>query len=184
MRSIGTVRFVAFAALALVIGGATTARAAEYADKVSGLTITAGDAWKQTQQAKDDATERMQLESGKPAAPDTYYVFKVGHVVEKTVDSAKAFKDEMVKMFPKEWKMGEITDVTVGKDKVAALKIPYTFSMEGFDWKMELYLFKRGDQFTYFQVMSLAKGWDAADKAFQDLITTAAIEPKGGTATK
>jgi hypothetical protein len=167
--------------LLCVLALAAAARAAEsHTDEVSGVTIHAPDGWKQAKQATNDKDlNRVQFNFGEPKAPKTYYVFKLGHTTERDDLSVEQFAKVMAEQFPKDWKGEPTSTVKIGKQRVEALKMPYAFTANNFDWRMDLYLFKRGKTFTYFQAMALKSGWPEADKAFEGLLKDVDIaDPK------
>jgi hypothetical protein len=166
----------------LTLCAATPARAAEtYADEVSGVTIHAPEGWTKAKQATNDKDlNRVQFNFGEPKAPKTFYVFKLGHTTERDDLTVEQFAKVMAEQFPRDWKAEPTGKVMIGKQQVEALKLPYAFTANNIEWRMDLYLFKRGKAFTYFQVMALKDGWPAAERAFEGLLKDVEIaEPKG-----
>lgn len=164
----------------LALCASTRAAAVTHTDEVSGVTINAPEGWKNAKQATNDKDlNRVQFNFGQPGAPKTYYVFKLGHTTERDDLTVEQFAKVMAEQFPKDWKAEPTSKVKIGRQQVEALKMPYAFTANNIDWRMDLYLFKRGKTFTYFQVMALKVGWPDAEKAFDGLLKDVDIaDPK------
>jgi hypothetical protein len=111
--------------LAILIAFPT--RAGDFKEDSSKVTIHAPDGWKKSAEKETDEVMKLTLQKGVPEKPDGYYVLKIGHVVLDEDTTVKQFKDTMVKSFPADWKALGVTQVTVGKDKLPALCISYSF---------------------------------------------------------
>lgn len=119
------------------------------------------------------------FELGKASKPDDYCVLELGHtIVGDDKASLKEFLKAMATGFPKDWVAEKESDVTVGTREQVALRAPYSFKSSGIPFHLELVLFKRGNQYSYFETISTRKSFDKLSKVIREIETSADIEPR------
>jgi hypothetical protein len=155
-------------------------RADDFKEDNSKVTIHAPDGWKKSEEKETDEVMKLTLQKGVPEKSDGYYVLKIGHVVIDEDSTVEQFKDIMIKSFPADWKALGVTKVTVGKDKLPALCISYSFLSSAIPFRMDMYLFRRGRQFTFFQFVGTEKAFDALHDELHKIVEDAEITPADG----
>jgi hypothetical protein len=167
-----------FAAIAFVSGFliALPTRAGDVNEPASRVTLHVPDDWKKSDAREASDVMKLTLQKGVPTHPDDFYVLKIGHIAADTDMELDKFKGDMVKSFPAEWKALETSKATVGKQKIEALRVPYTFETSGIPFRMDLFLFRRGRQFTFLQFVGTQKAYDALNKELLKIVDDADVE--------
>src|SRR5207248_3120752 len=136
--------------LMLAVLSGVYAQAEDFNETNSKITIHAPDGWKRSPAKETDEVMKLTLEKGVATHSDDYYVLKIGHLVSQKDDTLEGFKDGMIKGFPADWKALDVTKVTIGKQKLPALRVAYNFQAVGITFRLDLFLLRRGVQFTFF----------------------------------
>jgi hypothetical protein len=168
-------RLMSSIAILLAIFIASPTRAGDFKEDNSKITIHAPDGWKKSEEKETEAVMKLTLQKGVPEKSDDYYVLKIGHVVIDEDATVEQFKDGMIKSFPADWKSLGVTKVTVGTDKLPALCISYSFLTSGIPFRMDMYLFRRGRQFTFFQFVGTEKAYDGLHDELHKIVADAEI---------
>jgi len=158
---------------------ASSTRADDFKEDSAKVTIHAPDGWKKTEEKKSDDVMKLTIQTGVPAHSDDYYVAKLGHIVDDVDETIDQFKDTMVKSFPADWKHLDEDKTTAGKKKLPALHVAYSFESSGIPFRVDLYLFKRGRQFTFFEFVGTAKAWETMHDQLIKIVHDADIETAG-----
>jgi hypothetical protein len=164
-------------AIVFAMAIACSALAGDFKEETSKVTIHAPDDWKKSSEKETEAVMKLTLQKGVPEKSDGYYVVKLGHVVVDEDATVEQFKDIMVKSFPADWKAIGVKKVTVGKDKLDALCVSYSFLTDAIPFRMDMYLFRRGHQFTFFEFVGTEKAYAAMHEELQKIVDDAEIAP-------
>lgn len=169
-------RLLAFLAIALAMLLPSLTRADEFKEDSSKVTIHAPDGWKKSEEKKSDDVMKLTLQTGVPRHSDDYYVAKLGHMVDDVDETIEQFKDGMIKSFPADWKHLGDDKTTAGKKKLPALHFAYSFETSGIPFRVDIYLFRRGRQFTFFEFVGTAKAWETMHDQLIKIVHDADIE--------
>lgn len=166
-------------AIALTILLASPTRAADFKEDSAKITIHAPDSWKKSKDKETEDVMKLTLQTGVPTHSDDYYVVKLGHVVNDADETLEQFKDGLIKNFPADWKhLGE-GNTTAGKKKLPALHIAYSLNISEIPFRVDIYLFQRGRQFTFFQFVGTAKAYDTMYDELIKIVHDADIDTTG-----
>ena len=172
--SVGVFAFV----LVYLVTGA--ARAEDFRIDVANVTVHAPDGWNKSEDKEKPGVMKLSIEKGEASHSSSYYVLKLGHIATNEDSTVEHFREEMIKGFPADWTPMEVTKVTVGREKLPALRMPYTFEAEGIKFRLDVILFRRGRQYTFFQFVGTQKAYAALNKEILKMVDEADINPKGG----
>jgi len=159
---------------------AAGAAATVFKEPTSGITLHLPAGWKQAEisEAEKGATV-AKFELGVASSPDGYCVLELGHAVAGDGSaSLKDFLKATATSFPKDWVADKVSDDVAGQQKFAALRAPYRFESSKIPFHLELLIFKRGNQYSYFETISTQKAFEKLSKSLREIEASAEIEAR------